>query len=71
MLSEVLLKFLITSAATCFMWSIFMRFRKSGSFTPWLQPGEQRYQKKGLIKKLNAKAEKDFEKAKHRAKAPV
>ena len=24
---------------------IFMRFRKNGSFTPWLQPGEQRYQK--------------------------
>jgi hypothetical protein len=24
---------------------IFMRFRRNGSFTPWLQPGEQSYQK--------------------------
>ncbi len=51
-----------------------MGLRENGFFTPWLQPGEQRQPKtKGLqpLRELNAKAAKDADKVKHRAKAPV
>jgi len=51
-----------------------MGLRENGFFTPWLQPGEQRQPKtKGLqpLRELNAKAAKDADKVKHRAKVPV
>ena len=50
---------------------IFMRFRRNGSFTPWLSPVNRDIKTKGPLRELNAKAEKDSEKDKHRVKAPV